>query len=225
VKYAHPTKESPELLVLDGHCSHKELQVILYARANHAHMLCTPLYATYKLQPLDRTFMKPFAEACPSSMRTYPELRINEYDFAQLISAAYSKVCRMEIAQNGFSCTGIFPKNQDVFSDLDYLPSHLTEIQQIGEDSGSVDKLRRLETTENNVRTEEVSLEPSDGRQQKIMFAQKRCPLNPANHRQWKVIVVMLKRSSKRFRPFHMPANKGSKVKKEMLSKLRQPIT
>jgi hypothetical protein len=65
--------------------------------------------------------MKPFkgayAEACASWMRANPGLRINEYDVAELISVAYSKVCLMEIAQKGFSCTGTFPMNQDVFSD------------------------------------------------------------------------------------------------------------
>jgi hypothetical protein len=34
--------------------------------------------------------------------------------------------------------------NPDVFSGLDYLPSHLTEIPQTGDDFGSVDEQRRL---------------------------------------------------------------------------------
>jgi hypothetical protein len=53
------------------------------------------------------------------------------------------------------------PNEPRCFSDLHYLPSHFTEIPQVGEDSGSVDELRRLERTESNVRTEELSLEPN----------------------------------------------------------------
>jgi hypothetical protein len=77
------------------------------------------------------------------------------------------------------------------FSGLDYLPSHLTEIPKIGVYSGSVDQFRR---------------------QKKTMSVQKRCPLNSGSERQWEGMVDMLKRSSKRFRPFKMPANKGSRV-------------
>lgn len=132
-KHAHPTEQSPVLLVLDGHCSHKELEVILYARSQHIHMLSTPPHTTHKLQPLDRSFMKPFkgayAEACSAWMRKNPGLRINEYNIAELACAAYTKVCRLEIAQKGFSCTGIHPFNSDIFSDLDFLPSKMTDVE------------------------------------------------------------------------------------------------
>jgi hypothetical protein len=35
VKYTHPTREGLALLMMDGHFSYKELQMILYGRANH----------------------------------------------------------------------------------------------------------------------------------------------------------------------------------------------
>jgi hypothetical protein len=50
----------------------------------------------------------------------------------------------MEIAEKGFSCTGIFPMNQYVSFDLDYLPSYMTEIPEIREDPSSMDVFRRL---------------------------------------------------------------------------------
>ncbi|KAJ9586055.1 hypothetical protein L9F63_020296 [Diploptera punctata] len=34
----------------------------------------------------------------------------------------------MEIAQKGFSCTGIHPLNPGIFSDLDFMPSRITEV-------------------------------------------------------------------------------------------------
>jgi hypothetical protein len=84
------------------------------------------------------------------------------------------------------------------FFGLDYLPSHLTEIPQIGVYSGSLDQLRRLETTEN-------------------MSVQKRCPLNSGSERQWEVMVDMLKRSSKNFAHFRCQQTKvpESKIKAE----------
>ena len=49
--------------VLDGHASHKELSVIKYARNHYIHMLNCPPHTTHQLQPLDRSFMKPFKTA------------------------------------------------------------------------------------------------------------------------------------------------------------------
>ena len=49
--------------VMDGHASHKELSVFKYARNHYIHMLNCPPHTTHQLQPLDRSFMKPFKTA------------------------------------------------------------------------------------------------------------------------------------------------------------------
>ncbi|KAK9753338.1 DDE superfamily endonuclease [Popillia japonica] len=57
--FTKPSADDAVLRIVDGHGSHKELDVITYARKNHVHMLSIPSHTTHKLQPLDRTFMKP----------------------------------------------------------------------------------------------------------------------------------------------------------------------
>lgn len=132
VSFTKPSKEDPVLLIIDGHGSHKDLDVILYARENYVHMISFPPHTTHKLQPLDRTFMKPFKNcynaACSLWMRANPGLRINDYDIAQLVADAYKQVCRLDIAENGFRCTGIYPTNSQIFSDLDFMGSDVTNI-------------------------------------------------------------------------------------------------
>ncbi|KAK9686284.1 DDE superfamily endonuclease [Popillia japonica] len=70
VKYSNPTAENPVLLILDGHASHKDLDVIEFARNNHIHMSSTRRHTTHKLQSLDHTFIKPlkstYNDACAS---------------------------------------------------------------------------------------------------------------------------------------------------------------
>ena len=133
-QHALPTKTNPILLILDGHASHKELAVLEYARKNNIHMLSTPPHTTHKLQPLDRTFFKPFkaafATASASWMRRNPAARITDYDIAALVSEAFSKAARLDIAQNGFKCTGIYPFNPNIFTEVDFLPSAMTDITQ-----------------------------------------------------------------------------------------------
>lgn len=134
VKHSHPTKENPVLLLLDGHCSHKTLAVINYCRDNNIHLISSPPHTTHKLQPLDRTFMKPFKDAynqrCDIWMRTNAGSRITDYDIAGLVNEAFIKVARLDIAASGFKCTGIYPFDRNVFSDLDYLAADMTNIPQ-----------------------------------------------------------------------------------------------
>ena len=180
-KHVHPTEQSPVLLVLDGHCSHKELEVIRYARAHHIHMLSTPPHTTHKLQPLDRSFMKPFkgayAEACSFWMRKNPGVRINEYNISELVSTSYSRICRLEIAQKGFACTGIHPFDSEIFSDLDFLPSRMTDVQHPGEAREPEVQMMQSQTSGN----ENPRPVPSDSRCTSIL--QKISPLPDASKR------------------------------------------
>ena len=119
---------------MDGHGSHKDNDVIDYARANHVHLLSLPPHTSHKLQPLDRTFMKPFKQAyseeCAVWMFKNPGLRISDYDVAGLVNEAYKKVCRMEIATNEFACTGIDPFNPKILMDAEFAPSLITDLPQ-----------------------------------------------------------------------------------------------
>lgn len=132
VKFSKPSKEKPVLLILDGHSSHKDLAVISYAKENHVHMLSTPPHTTHKLQPLDRVFMKPFKdayfEACGLWMRANSGARITEYEIAAMVSQAFTRVARLDIAKSGFQCSGIVPLNPNIFTDLDFLPSAVTDV-------------------------------------------------------------------------------------------------
>ncbi|XP_063243879.1 uncharacterized protein LOC134543053 isoform X5 [Bacillus rossius redtenbacheri] len=137
VRYTQPTQQNPVLLLLDGHSSHKNLAVLCYASEHNVHMISTPPHTTHKLQLLDRTLMKPFknayAESCALWMRQNAGLRIKENEIAGLVSSAYRKYCHLDIASNGFSCTDIYHFNPGVFSDLDFIPSLLTEIPEAHE--------------------------------------------------------------------------------------------
>lgn len=132
VKFSHPSRESPVLIILDGHCSHKTLEVINFCRDKNVHLLCLPPHTSHKLQPLDRTFMKPFKthyhERCDAWMRAHSGARITDYDIAGLTSEAYAKVARTDIAISGFKCTGISPFDPHKFSAVDYLPSDVTNM-------------------------------------------------------------------------------------------------
>ena len=59
------TKDIPKplLLILDGHMTHKSLQVIELAVANQVHILCLPTHCSHLSQPLDVEVFKPAKDA------------------------------------------------------------------------------------------------------------------------------------------------------------------
>lgn len=127
VETTRPNEKKPVLLILDGHASHKNLDVIIFAKNHHVHMLSLPPHTTHKLQPLDRAIMRPFKaaynNACSAWMRKYQPLKISQKDVAGLVNTAYNSICRMDLAQSAFRCTGLWPLNRAVFTDVDFIPS------------------------------------------------------------------------------------------------------
>ena len=98
-------------------------------------MLSTPPHTTQKFQPLERVFFKLFRQAYGSAsvswMRQNSGARLTEYDAVGLVNTAFTKVARLDIAPDGFRCTGIQHLDRQIFSDLDFLGSVLTDIPLI----------------------------------------------------------------------------------------------
>ncbi|KAJ8896958.1 hypothetical protein PR048_002304 [Dryococelus australis] len=91
------------------------------------------------MQPLDKVVMKPFknafSEACSMRMRKYPQLKISLKDIAGLVNCALTKVCRMELAQSAFLCTGIYPLNHSIFTNMDFHASQTEVSATVQEES------------------------------------------------------------------------------------------
>jgi len=134
ISHVKPTVDDKVILILDGHCSHKSLEVIDLARSNGVVIVCLPPHTTHRLQPLDRTFYGPlkskYNSECDKFMLSHAGQRIGQFDLAALFGAAYIRTASVEKAVTGFKSTGIWPFNPDVFSDVDFLPSMVTDEAQ-----------------------------------------------------------------------------------------------
>ena len=89
------------------------------------------------MQPLDVAFMKPLStyynQECEKWLRMNPGRVITTFQIGSLFGSAYCRSATTEVAMNGFRKTGIQPLNEDVFSDVDFAPSDVTD-QPYGED-------------------------------------------------------------------------------------------
>ena len=129
-----PTPEKKVLLIMDGHSSHKSLAAIELARSNSLVMICLPPHTTHKMQPLDRAVYGPLKVnyncECDKWMTMHAGQRISQYDQAELFGRAYVRTATMEKSLSGFSCTGLWPFNPDIFTAEDFLPSMMTDEPQ-----------------------------------------------------------------------------------------------
>lgn len=132
ISHVRPTNEDPVLLLLDGHASHtKNLEAITLARENNVVMLCFPPHCTHRLQPLDVGFMAPlstyYGQEIKVWLRTNPGRVVTQFQIAKLLGNAYVKAATLETAINSFAKTGIWPLNINVFTEIDFAASDVTE--------------------------------------------------------------------------------------------------
>ncbi|KAK3581364.1 hypothetical protein CHS0354_016208 [Potamilus streckersoni] len=82
------TKDSPQILLLDGYHSHKTLETVLYSREKGIVLITFPPHCTHRLQPLDVTFFKALKGAfileSGNWMTNNPGKRISAFDVAAI---------------------------------------------------------------------------------------------------------------------------------------------
>ena len=123
--------ENKIVVVMDNHESHISLAAIDYARQKGIVLLTIPPHSSHKLQPLDKTVYGPFKKAFNSAMdcwlRSHPGRTVTIYEIPELVNEAQMMAITSRNIISGFKSTGIFPYNRNLFSDVDFAPSNLTD--------------------------------------------------------------------------------------------------
>lgn len=133
-----PTKQTPVLLLLDGHTTHsKNLAALELARENGVILLQLPGHTTHRLQPLDVGVFGPMQTfydlALDQWMTCHPGQRVTQFEVAPLITVAYNKAASIANAVGGFKATGCWPLDRLVFNDADFAPGDLLNKDTIAE--------------------------------------------------------------------------------------------
>ena len=132
VSFAQPSKQNPVLIILDNHSSHLSLGAINFARENFITMLSIPPHSSHKLQPLDKCFFGPlkvyYNQSIDFWMVNNPGKRVTNWEICELFCKAYQKAATVQKGVKGFASTGIYPFNPHIFTDSDFAPALVTEI-------------------------------------------------------------------------------------------------
>ncbi|XP_065656743.1 uncharacterized protein LOC136082093 [Hydra vulgaris] len=114
------SKTNEQLIVLDGHHSHKTLEAINFCRDNGIHLITLPPHCTHKMQPLDCTFFKPLKvgyNTASNWMLSHQGCRISFFNMAGIFATAFNFTANINKAINNFRCSGLYPINDLTFND------------------------------------------------------------------------------------------------------------
>jgi hypothetical protein len=130
IEHAKPSKEEPVLLFLDSHESHANAPVIKKAHDTGIIMATFPPHTSHKLQPLDRTvfgsFRLHYNRAVSDWMSSNSGKTLSIYEVAQMVGRAFPLAFINSNILSGFAASGIYPLNEDIFSDDDFLSSYVS---------------------------------------------------------------------------------------------------
>ena len=119
------------LLIMDNAECHMNFHAVEYASQNGIVIVTLPPHTTAKLQPLDVSIFGPFKTKLRSLQNDYvishPNVALTEYMLPELACEAWLTACTPRNILNGFSATGIWPLNRDIFPDDAFLGAEVSE--------------------------------------------------------------------------------------------------
>ena len=131
IKFTRCSQEHKILIIMDNHETDISLSAVDKARENGIVFLTIPPHTSHKLQPLDRTcfgpFKKTYNKATDNWIRSYPAKTVTIYDILRFAAEAHNKAFTPQNIHSGFSCTGIFPYNNELFPETVYAASNVTD--------------------------------------------------------------------------------------------------
>ncbi|CAH2091634.1 unnamed protein product [Euphydryas editha] len=131
IKHSSASKENPALLILDNHESHLSIDALNIAKSSGVTILTVPPHTTTRLQPLDVGLHGPFKTfynaAVDSWMLRNAGHAFTIYQIAECVGQAYLKAMTPVNIISAFKKCGIFPFDESVFTEEDFLPSVVTD--------------------------------------------------------------------------------------------------
>ena len=125
MNHMNVTKDNKALLIMDNHSSHVSLEVQQLAKGRGLEIITFPPHCSHKMQPLDVSVYGPFKRyynnAATNWMLSHVGRTISIYDVAELAGVAFQKAMTIENITSGFRSTGIYPLNDDIFTDNAFL--------------------------------------------------------------------------------------------------------
>lgn len=130
VEHNHPLPERKALLIPDNHESHRSINVIEYAKANHVIILSVPPHTSHCVQLLDvsvcSSFKGRFEKLATKWQKHFLRHILSLYDMNHLFGESYLFASTPNNTIHGFLATGIAECKIDIFTACHFAPVDVT---------------------------------------------------------------------------------------------------
>lgn len=131
IKHSGSSIDNPTILIMDNHESHLTIESLNLAKSNGVIIVTLPPHCSNKLQPLDVSCYAPFKahynSAVDSWLLHHPGTPMTIYQIAQCVGVAHDRALTPSNIKAGFLATGIFPYDDKIFTNDDFLCSYVTD--------------------------------------------------------------------------------------------------
>nr|XP_047146100.1 uncharacterized protein LOC124818977 [Hydra vulgaris] len=131
IKFSSSTKENLSLLIYDNFEAHLSIAVLNLAKEHGVTILTLLPHSTHKVQPLDVGVMGPFKTAYNAAIDSWmlhnPGKTFTIYQVAASVGLAFLKAITPSNIVAAFKKAGIFPYDRNVFTDIDFMCSYVTD--------------------------------------------------------------------------------------------------
>ena len=110
-------KVRPLLLMLDGHASHYQPELVRLAAKESIILFCLPPHCTHLAQPLDKGAFSPLKkywhQECAKFMENNPGQIVTKMNFSVIFSQAWYRAMTAKTMSASFRATGVYPFNRE----------------------------------------------------------------------------------------------------------------
>ena len=114
---AYAPKARPLLLMLDGHVSHYQPELVRLAAKESIILFCLPPHCTHLAQPLDKGVFSPLKmywhQECARFMENNPGELVTKRNYSVIFSQAWYRAMTLKNIVASFRATGVYPFNRE----------------------------------------------------------------------------------------------------------------
>lgn len=136
------SREDRAILVLDNHETHLSPEALDKASNNGLVMITFPPHTSHKLQPLDISVYGPlkcyYNQAVEAWLLNNKGKTFDIYTVSEALGTAFPRAFTPSNIMSGFRKAGIFPFDESIFTDSDFLSSYVTDQPLNSEDTAPV---------------------------------------------------------------------------------------